>query len=80
MRAAGYHGPTRVIVGGSEVEDRTVNDIVASVFSLSSSTPHLLGENLQAFETDLRELLANAADHGLFSEQRREIEAVIWRP
>ncbi|WP_328997680.1 class I SAM-dependent methyltransferase [Kribbella sp. NBC_00709] len=79
MRAAGYRGPTRVVVGGNEVEERTVDDLVASVFSLSSSTPHLLGAELPAFETDLRALLTKAADHGLFSEQRREIEAVIWR-
>jgi SAM-dependent methyltransferase len=79
MRAAGYRGPTRVVVGGNEVEERTVDEVVAAVFSLSSSTPHLLGEELPAFEADLRELLTKAADNGLFSEQRREIEAVIWR-
>lgn len=79
MRAAGYRGPTRIVVGGNEVEDRSVDDIVASVFSLSSSTPHLLGPDLAAFEADLRDLLTKAADSGLFSERRREIEAVIWR-
>ncbi|HZX03278.1 class I SAM-dependent methyltransferase [Kribbella sp.] len=79
MRAAGYAGPTRLVVGGNEVEDRTVDDVVASVFSLSSSTPHLFGAERPAFEADLRELLTNASDHGLFAEQRREIEAVIWR-
>lgn len=79
MRAAGYRGPTRIVVGGNEVEDRSVDDIVASVFSLSSSTPHLLGPDLAAFEADLRDLLTKAADNGVFSERRREIEAVIWR-
>ncbi len=79
MRAAGYRGPTRIVVGGNEIEDRSVDDIVASVFSLSSSTPHLLGPDLAAFEADLRDLLTKAADNGLFSERRREIEAVIWR-
>jgi SAM-dependent methyltransferase len=79
MRAAGYRGPTRIVVGGNEVEDRSVDDLVASVFSLSSSTPHLFGPDLPAFEADLRDLLTTAADNGLFSERRREIEAVIWR-
>jgi SAM-dependent methyltransferase len=79
MRAAGYRGPTRLVVGGNEVEERTVDDLVASVFSLSSSAPHLFGAELPAFETDLRELLTKTADNGLFAEQRREIEAVIWR-
>ncbi|GAA1115759.1 class I SAM-dependent methyltransferase [Kribbella jejuensis] len=79
MRAAGYAGPTRIVVGGNEVEDRTVDDVVAAVFSLSSSTPQLFGAELPAFEAELRELLTKAADDGVFSEQRREIEAVIWR-
>jgi hypothetical protein len=79
MRAAGYRGPTRLVVGGNEVEDRSIDDLVASVFSLSSSTPHLFGPDLPAFEADLRDLLTTAADNGLFSERRREIEAVIWR-
>lgn len=79
MHAAGYRGPTRIVVGGDEVEERSVDDLVASVFSLSSSTPHLFGPDLAAFEADLRDLLTNAADNGHFSERRREIEAVIWR-
>jgi hypothetical protein len=79
MRAAGYTGPTRVEVTFPEPETRTVDDVVAAVFSLSSSTPHLFGPNLPTFEADLRTLLAAAADNGIFSERRREIEAVIWR-
>lgn len=78
MRSAGYDGPTRIIVGGDEVEARTVDDLVAAVFSLSGSTPALFGADRLAFETDLRALLRGAADHDLFSERRREIEAVIW--
>jgi len=80
MRAAGYDGPTRVDVGGNEVEERSVDDVMASVFSLSSSTPHLFGPELPAFEADLHELLTNAADNTHFSERRREITASIWRP
>jgi SAM-dependent methyltransferase len=79
MRAAGYTGPARVVVGGNEIEERTVDDVAASVFSLSSSTPHLFGPDLPSFEADLRALLTAAADNGHFSERRREIEAVIWR-
>lgn len=79
MRAAGYRGPTRLVVGGNEVEERTVDELVAAVLSLSGSAPHLFGADLPAFEIDLRELLTKAADNRLFAEQRREIEAVIWR-
>ena len=79
MRAAGYSGPTRLAVGGNEVVERGVEDIVAAVFSLSSSAPHLFGPELPAFESDLRNLLTQASDNGSFSERRREIEAVVWR-
>ncbi|GAA1561108.1 class I SAM-dependent methyltransferase [Kribbella hippodromi] len=78
MKAAGYEGPTRLIVGGDEIEDRTVDQVVAAVFSLSSSTPHLFGARLPEFEAELRELLTSTADDGLFAERRREIELVIW--
>jgi SAM-dependent methyltransferase len=79
MRAAGYRGPPRLVVGSNKIEERTVDELAAAVFSLSGSAPHLFGADLPAFEADLRELLTKAADDGLFAEQRREIEAVIWR-
>lgn len=41
MRAAGFSGPRRVQVSGRVVE-RSADDVVASVFSRSSSAPHLL--------------------------------------
>ena len=76
MRAAGYAGPTRLDVGGGEVVERTVDEIVASVFSLSGSAPHLFGDRLSDFEADLRALLAD----GPYAERRRETGLVIWRP
>ena len=78
-RAAGCYGPQRIEVPGHLVE-RTTDQIVASIFSLSSSTPHLFGERRQAFEADLRRLLHDANPIGIFSEQMREIAADIWRP
>jgi SAM-dependent methyltransferase len=78
-RAAGYDGPQRVEVPG-EIVERTSDQIVAAIFSLSSSTPHLFGERRAAFEADLRRLLHDANHSGIFSEQMREIAADIWRP
>jgi hypothetical protein len=34
---------------------RSADDVVASVFSLSSAAPHLLGDRAHDFETALRE-------------------------
>ncbi len=80
MRAAGYSGPERVDVGGGTVFDRSADDIVASVFSLSSAAPHLFGERLEAFESELRALLHSASPEGKFCEVTREVTLAIWRP
>jgi hypothetical protein len=53
--------------------------LVAGIFSLSTSTPHMFGERRGAFEADLRHLLHEINPNGIFSEQTREIAADIWR-
>jgi ubiquinone/menaquinone biosynthesis C-methylase UbiE len=78
-RAAGFHNPQRVEIPGIVVE-RTSDQLVAAIFSLSSSTPHMFGERREAFEADLRQLLHDANPANVFSEQMREIAADIWRP
>ena len=80
MRAAGYRGPWRLPVARGEVVDRTTDEVVAAVLSLSSSAPHLFADRLAAFEDDLRGLLADASATGLFSERTLDIELVIWSP
>jgi hypothetical protein len=77
-RAAGFTDPTRVEVPGRVVA-RIADDIVASVFSLSGSAPHLFGDRRQSFEAELRELLKAVSPHGRFSEQMRESAIDIWR-
>lgn len=78
-RAAGCYRLQRIEVAGQIVE-RTSDQIVAAIFSLSSSTPQLFGERRDGFEADLRRLLHEASPAGLFSEQMREIAADIWQP
>jgi hypothetical protein len=65
--AAGLTRPERFEVPG-RVVDRTLEEIAASVYSLSSAAPHLVGDRLERFDTELRQLLAEAADDGRFSE------------
>jgi SAM-dependent methyltransferase len=79
MRAAGFAGPARIVVGGDEIVTREIDDIVSAVFSLSSSAPHLFAADLAKFESDLRRLLAGTSSDGRFSERTREIAIVIWR-
>ena len=77
FRAAGFDGPHAVDVVAGVTHERDVEDIVASVHSLSSAAPHLFGNRLQAFDRELRELLQKAG--GRFHERTRDITLTIWR-
>ncbi|MDX6326264.1 MAG: hypothetical protein QOK15_2618 [Nocardioidaceae bacterium] len=78
FRAAGFSGPTRFEVPG-RVVNRSEDEVVASVFSLSYAAPHLFGDRIGAFEEKLRTLLGRASGTGQFSEEMREIAVDIWR-
>jgi SAM-dependent methyltransferase len=80
LRGAGFRGPDRVEVGGGAIAGRTEDEVVASVFSLSSAAPHLFGERMGAFEQELRGLLRQASPSGQFSERMRGIAVDVWRP
>jgi len=62
------------------VHERTEDQVVASVFSLSSAAPHLFGHRLAEFEQDLRALLRRTSPLGCFAEQTRDIALTVWRP
>jgi SAM-dependent methyltransferase len=79
LRAAGFPPPRRIDVAGGSVFERSEDDVVASIFSLTSAAPHLFGDRLAEFEADLRELLRATSPEGKFAERQREIELVIWR-
>ncbi|MGI9007328.1 MAG: class I SAM-dependent methyltransferase [Streptosporangiaceae bacterium] len=77
---AGFTGPERTEIPGAPVTERTEDEVVASVFSLSYAAPHLLGDDVDRFETDLRALLRRAAPDGQFCEEPRGIAVDVWRP
>jgi SAM-dependent methyltransferase len=77
-RAAGFEGPQRYEVPGRVVE-RTAEQVLASVYSLSYSAPHLFGDRLTVFDEQLRQLLTDASDQGRFAEQMQSITLRIWR-
>lgn len=74
---AGYSGPEIVPVPDDRIMLRTIDDIVASVYS---SAPHLFGSGLAHFDAELRGLLSVASPSGLFSEQTGANQLRIWRP
>jgi SAM-dependent methyltransferase len=75
MPTAGFAGPERLEVDAGGVVTRTPDEIVASVFSLSYATPHLLGDRRARFEAELRALL----DEPVYAERRRDIALEVWR-
>lgn len=79
LSRAGFAAPQRLRVPAGAVLERTVDDVVATVYSLSFSAPHLFGERRGRFEDDLRGLLHRSADHGIFAERVPDTELFLWR-
>jgi SAM-dependent methyltransferase len=73
-RAAGFDGPHDVELPGRVVR-RSADEVAAAVYSLSSSTPHLFGDRLPAFDRDLRALLGAAE----FIERTEPTVLHFWR-
>ena len=61
---AGFEPAREVIVPDGRVLERTIDDLVATRFSSSPSAPHLFGERIAEFESDLRNILADASTSG----------------
>ena len=78
LRDAGFQGPVHLRLPAAPARVRTVDDVVAWVYSLSGSAPHLFAERRDAFERDLRRLLRAASAPGLFSEQPPDTEVFVW--
>lgn len=79
FREAGFVGPEIVVVPDGRTTVRSVDDLVAQTFSLSSTAPHLFDDRLSEFEADLRRLLAEASPGGSFAVRLPDNELKIWR-
>lgn len=78
LAGAGFAGPYHHVVPGGQAMVRTWDDVVAEVFSMSFSAPHLFGDRLAGFEADLRRLLRDASPSGRFSERQPGTEVFVW--
>lgn len=76
--AAGFAPAVEIVVPDGRVLERTVDDLVALRFSSSPTAPHLFGDRLAAFESDLRRLLADASPSGTFSVRLPDNLLRIW--
>lgn len=79
LAEAGFEGFERHVVPAGDVVERTVDDIVAWVFSRSDSAPHLFGGRLVEFERDLRREPHRASHEDRFAERPPPTEIKIWR-
>jgi len=79
LRNAGFQDPERVLIPAGGMQVRDVDDVVAWVYSLSGSAPHLFGDRLAEFEIDLRHLLHDVTPSGRFAEQPPDTEVFVWR-
>jgi hypothetical protein len=75
LESCGFRNRRAIDVARGEEIVRSEDDIVASVFSRSSSAPHLFGERVREFEAELRELLRG---RGPFVERPRPVTALVW--
>ncbi|MET7654885.1 MULTISPECIES: class I SAM-dependent methyltransferase [unclassified Streptomyces] len=78
LARAGFSGPQRLVVPGGQPLERSADDVVAGVFSMSFSAPHLFGPRRDDFEADLRRLLRQASGSDLFSERQPGTEVFVW--
>jgi SAM-dependent methyltransferase len=79
LAAAGFAGPERLTLPAGAPRLRSEDDVVAWVWSLSGSAPHLFGERRGAFEAELRAALWAASPTGIFAETLPDTDARIWR-
>ena len=79
LRAAGFAEPEHLRVPAGGVMRRSEDDLVAWVYSLSGSAPHLFGDRHGAFERELRAVLRRASPSGWFNEQPPDTEVFVWR-
>ncbi len=76
--AAGYFGPRWLVVNDPGLLFRSMETLVADIYSRSNSAPHLFGERLDEFDTRLREILsAGSIDEG-YEMAKPSTEARIW--
>jgi len=80
FQAAGFMPARTVVVPDGREIDLSIDTIVAGRFSSSGTAPHLFGDHIGQFESDLRALLADASSPGRFSVRLPDNILRIWQP
>jgi SAM-dependent methyltransferase len=80
FRAAGFAGPEVVTVPDGRLLERSIEETVHFVLSMSWAAPHLFGDRLPAFTADVRALLEKESRDGRFMVLLPGNLLKIWRP
>lgn len=76
FQRAGFPSMEEITVPDGRVLERSVDDAVANVLSMSGTAPHLFGDRLDAFVTELRHALV---PHAPFAVTLGDSSVRIWR-
>ena len=79
FQEAGFLPAETVTVPDGRTVERTADDVVAGVFSSSSTAPHLFGDRREDYERDMRAILAQASPAGRFCVRLPDNILRIWR-
>lgn len=80
FQSAGFAPEQTVVVPDDRMLERSAADVVAWVLSTSSTAPHLFGDRLDEFVSDLRALLLEVSPEGMFSVALSDNRLRIRRP
>jgi SAM-dependent methyltransferase len=79
FQEAGFLPAETVTVPDGRTVELTADDVVAGVFSSSSTAPHLFGDRREDYERDMRAILAQASAAGRFCVRLPDNILRIWR-
>ena len=74
-----FGAPRVVFAPGLPDLVRDTESVLSGYFSLSSSAPHLFGDRLEEFSTEVRELLRSRSVSGVFWDWPGDTEVFIAR-
>ena len=74
-----FGAPRSVFAPGRPDIVRDVDGVLSGYLSMSYATPHLFGDHLDAFEADVRALLAERSPDGLFWDWPGDTEILLAR-
>jgi ubiquinone/menaquinone biosynthesis C-methylase UbiE len=79
FRRAGFLPAETVPVPDRRAVEQTADELVARLFSSSSTAPHLFGDRRDHYEADVREILARTSPAGRFSVRLPDNILRVWR-